>query len=460
MGSMQVHCAHDGLVPIDELQPHPKNRNNHPPEQIDRLAAILRYQGFRYPIKVSRLSGFITSGHGRLEAARLNGWAHVPVSYQEYESEEQEYADLTADNAIASWSELDLSGINADLGDLGPDFDIDMLGLKDFVLEPSEKDLSESNNGSLQDRFGVPPFSVLDTKQGYWQERRREWLSIGMQSELGREAKSYQIGDWVRSKMAAGSIVDSGGLNSKSIGNGTSVFDPVLCELMYLWFSTAGDTVVDPFAGGSVRGIVASKLGRQYVGIELRDEQVDANRAQEGVANQDRVPVWIKGDSLDMPILIKDVKADMIMSCPPYADLEVYSDDARDLSNMGYSDFIGAYRKIIKNCYDILNNDRFACFVIGEVRSSKGSYYNFLGDTIDAFTSAGFSYYNEAVLLNQVGSAAIRADKQMQASRKLVKLHQNVLVFCKGDPKKATQRMGDVFIPEMPDELAESAHDL
>jgi DNA modification methylase len=136
---MQVHCAHDKLVPVSELKPHPKNRNKHPPEQIDRLAAILRYQGFRYPIKVSNRSGFITSGHGRLEAAQLNGWDAVPVNYQDYESDEQEYADVQSDNAIASWSELDLSGINTDLGDLGPDFDIDLLGIRDFVLEPVEK---------------------------------------------------------------------------------------------------------------------------------------------------------------------------------------------------------------------------------------------------------------------------------------------------------------------------------
>jgi DNA modification methylase len=127
------------MVPISELAPHPKNRNSHPKEQIDRLAAILKYQGWRYPVKVSNLSGFITSGHGRLEAARLNGWKEVPVSFQDYADEDQEYADLTADNAVASWSELDLSGINTDLADLGPDFDLDMLGIRDFVLEPAEK---------------------------------------------------------------------------------------------------------------------------------------------------------------------------------------------------------------------------------------------------------------------------------------------------------------------------------
>ena len=136
---MKIHCSHQELVNINELKPHPMNRNDHPKDQVKRLAKILEYQGWRYPIKVSKRSGFITSGHGRVEAARLNKWKEVPVDYQDYDSDEQEYADVQSDNAIASWAELDLSTINSDIQDLGPDFDIDLLGIKDFVLEPAEK---------------------------------------------------------------------------------------------------------------------------------------------------------------------------------------------------------------------------------------------------------------------------------------------------------------------------------
>jgi hypothetical protein len=136
---MIVHCLHDALVSVKELKPNPLNRNSHPKDQIERLAKILEYQGWRYPIKVSKRSGLITSGHGRLEAAKLLKWKEVPVSFQEYDSEEQEYADTISDNSIASWSELDLSGINSDLTDLGPDFDIDLLGIKDFGVDPAEK---------------------------------------------------------------------------------------------------------------------------------------------------------------------------------------------------------------------------------------------------------------------------------------------------------------------------------
>jgi hypothetical protein len=122
-----------------DLKRHPKNPNKHSPEQIERLSQILAYQGWRYAIKVSRQSGFITSGHGRLEAAIKAGEKNVPVVFQDYDNDEQEYADIVADNAIASWSELDLANINTEIGELGPDFDIDLLGIKDFTLDVAEK---------------------------------------------------------------------------------------------------------------------------------------------------------------------------------------------------------------------------------------------------------------------------------------------------------------------------------
>jgi DNA modification methylase len=136
---MKIHCLYDDLKDPATLSAHPKNRNKHPKEQIERLAKILEYQGWRYPVKISKRSLYITSGHGRVEAALSMGWDQVPVQYQDYESDEQEYSDVQSDNAIASWAELDLSAINQDVGDLGPDFDIDLLGIEDFVIEPADK---------------------------------------------------------------------------------------------------------------------------------------------------------------------------------------------------------------------------------------------------------------------------------------------------------------------------------
>ena len=232
--------------------------------------------------------------------------------------------------------------------------------------------------------------------------------------------------------------------------SGTSIFDPVLCEIAYRWFSPAGGLILDPFAGGSVRGIVASKLGRQYIGHELRQEQVDANRIQgsEICGDEEHPPAWICGDSRNIDTTCADVQADMVFSCPPYADLEVYSDDPKDLSTMKYSDFRAVYFEIIKKTCELLKPDSFACFVVGEVRDKRGNYIDFVGDTVQAFRDAGLNYYNEAILITCVGSLPIRAGKQFSSGRKLGKTHQNILVFVKGDGKKAAARCGPVEVDE------------
>lgn len=126
-------------VDINKLVLNPKNNNKHPKEQIERLAKLIEFQGFRNPVVVSNRTGFVLAGHGRIEAARIAGLKEIPVMYQDFDNEAQEYAYLTSDNAIASWADLDLSMVNSEMLDLGPEFDIDLLGIKDFVLEPIEK---------------------------------------------------------------------------------------------------------------------------------------------------------------------------------------------------------------------------------------------------------------------------------------------------------------------------------
>ena len=136
---MATKCKYSKMVPIKELKNHPKNPNVHSQDQVARLAQIIEYQGFRSPIIVSNLSGLIVAGHGRLAAAQKLGLKTVPVDYQDFDSEAQEYAHIVADNAIAEWAELDLSQINTEALDLGDDFDIDLLGMKDFIIEVADK---------------------------------------------------------------------------------------------------------------------------------------------------------------------------------------------------------------------------------------------------------------------------------------------------------------------------------
>ena len=240
-----------------------------------------------------------------------------------------------------------------------------------------------------------------------------------------------------------------------------SIFDPVLCELMYYWFGFDGAKVIDPFSGGSVRGIVAHELGLQYTGIDIRKEQVEANINQwnqyvDFKENPINPPKWIEGNSENIKDLAM-VKYDMIMSCPPYADLEVYSDNPEDISTMKYDDFLKSYRKIIKNTVDMLDEDRFAIFVVGEVRGKKngGGYYNFVSDTIQAFVDAGMIYYNEIILVNVMGSIAIRLNKQFCSGRKVGKVHQFVLVFYKGDVKNIKNIYKEISVKEMEETLEE-----
>lgn len=252
-------------------------------------------------------------------------------------------------------------------------------------------------------------------------------------------AKSFQ---------AQGSLNElMGGDPDAGFATGTSIFDPVLCELAYRWFCPPGGTILDPFAGGSVRGVVASKLGRPYFGNDLSARQIDANRVQGALlcADDPTPPVWSNGDSVDIESLLTGVKADLLFTCPPYADLEVYSDATNDLSAMDYDQFHAVYRQIIAASCRMLKQDRFACIVVGDVRDKAGHYRNFPGHTVQAFIDAGLHYYNECVLVTAVGSLPVRITKQFEAGRKLGKTHQNVLVFVKGDFRRATHAIGNDY---------------
>lgn len=136
---IKIHCLYTELIDPAALMNHPKNRNKHGQDQIERLAELFQYHGIRHPIIVSNRTKCIVAGHGRKLAAIRAGIKKYPVVYQDFKNDEAEYAFIQADNAIALWAEMDMAGINTDLQDLGPDFDINMLGLEGFTLDVSDK---------------------------------------------------------------------------------------------------------------------------------------------------------------------------------------------------------------------------------------------------------------------------------------------------------------------------------
>jgi len=241
--------------------------------------------------------------------------------------------------------------------------------------------------------------------------------------------------------------------------SGTSVFDPVLCELAYRWFCPLDGWVLDPFAGGAVRGIVAALTGRHYFGIDISKKQIEANRQQAKdlvLGSGAPMPQYVVGDSRNIPTFRTGTGFDFIFSCPPYGPLERYSDDKADLSALEYPAFRKDYADIINKACSRLKQDRFACFVVGEFRDKAGNFYNFCGDTIEAFRAAGLSYYNTAVLVQPIGNQRLRVGKSFSTSRKLGMCHANVLVFLKGDAKKATAACGAVEFGEI-EEVEETA---
>lgn len=281
------------------------------------------------------------------------------------------------------------------------------------------------NNLSLADKYLMAPTSVLNTRDPKWQELKRKWFKLGIKSEIGRNSTTGNTKDMTE-LAKRGYKSSSWSLSSNQTGN--SIFDPVICEIIYKWFAKCN--VLDPFAGGSVRGIVANYLGFKYTGIELRQEQVDSNREQAlDILPVNNQPQWYIGDS---EMIIDDLmpKYDLVFSCPPYMDLEVYSDLPDDLSNMSDEKFVQKYESIInKSCNKLLNGG-YAVFVVGDLRDKKGYQKDFTGITKQAFAKAGMKLYNELIIVNPVGSKAMTMELGFK-NGKLGKVHQNIYVFVK-----------------------------
>lgn len=296
----------------------------------------------------------------------------------------------------------------------------------------------------LQDRYIVPPFSIMNTITQNWQKRKDIWERMGIESALGRNVKRYNANP-VNTFSARGEKAKE--------AERTSTFDPLLCEIMYKWFSNEDDFIFDPFAGGSVRGIVATALNRNYLGIDLSQEQIDANNRQYlDVAsryNINNIPHWRCADSEDFlrSAVYSNAVYDMVFTCPPYYNLEKYSKDERDLSNAPtYADFLNKYATILRYSTMMLANERFFVIVVSEIRNPEtGVYYGFVPDTIRILRECGLQYYNEVILENNIGSLPIRAPKYFNQSRKIGRHHQNILVFYKGDPKQISSRYKEFF---------------
>jgi len=425
-----------------------------------RYRALVAIEGMEVEELAQRLAG-LRDYQKKTEAERQRLVAYwgewktsptAPIIKASELSEDERREFIIKDNVGYGDWDMDALANEWDAADLDS-WGLDVWQDTDGSQEGDGKGKDTPANASLNDRFIVPPFSVLDTRKGYWQARKKMWRSkvtsvdIGgsredtlIQSpeikykdlyqrtrkhreELGISFREYldkYVPDDVKEREA-----------NKVLAQGTSLFDPVLAEIVMRWFCPPDGSILDPFGGEQTKGIVAGVLGLKYRGCEIRPDQVQLN--SEACKDYPNV-LYHCGDSNNIAQIITDRGFDLCFTSPPYYDLEVYSKE--DMSALGtYEEFMAQYENIFRQCVDMLADGAFLVVKIGEIRNKQtGAYRNFVGDNISMFMRLGLTYYNEIIMVETGASTALRASRYMD-SRKVAKMHQNILVFYKGNIK-------------------------
>lgn len=406
-----------------EYNPHGKSEH-----VLQSIRQSIREYGFLQPIVVNThecercgsRKNVLVAGHRRIEALEVEGTHEVPAVLVNLHLEDEKRANLRL-NAQETFMRSELAALVAELHSL------DAAKTATLGFDPAEitRLLFENRyagnklQGILQEKFLIPPFSIFDAKQGYWQKRKRQWLDF-----LGDCAETRE------DTLAGG----KNNLLMRGVNKGVSIFDPVVSEVVFSWFLPEGGVrVLDPFAGSLARGGVATALGLDYTGIEIRKEQIQTN--EQKLAACGLAARYIHADSRDLSQHIPNNETfDLVFTSPPYYDLEEYSSLEGDLSKKKtYKEFLEGYGEIFAQSTKLLKPNRFVVIEIGDIRDEHGFYRNFIGDNITLFRSLGFHLYNEIIYVQMLATAPHRAERNMR-KRKVVKTHQNILTFYSGDP--------------------------
>lgn len=179
-------------IKVDQLIPYARNARTHSEAQIAQIAGSIREFGFCNPVLIDANDGII-AGHGRVMAAQKLGMNEVPCVRLDHLSKTQRRAYIIADNKLALNAEWDMELLGLEFDDLKAEgFDLELTGFDDAELMDMEMDGEPEAEGdteerqTMAERFGIPPFSVLNAREGWWQNRKKAWLAIGIKSELGR----------------------------------------------------------------------------------------------------------------------------------------------------------------------------------------------------------------------------------------------------------------------------------
>lgn len=458
-----VRLIESEIIPIKQIEPNkgqieglPKNPRLIKDDKFRKLKKSIEENPemtalreiLVYPIDTDRY--VIIGGNMRFRAIKDLGYKVAICKVLPKETTlEQLQAYTIKDNASFGDWDWDMLANEWD-ADLLDSFGVDVPQVKtpDEVEQEEKEAEQEAAEKSLLQRWVIPPMSVFDCRAGYWQDRKSLWRKLVDNENIGasREktlANSYEmlypqlysrsreerlkLGVSFREYCEKYVTPEELEKESSVFSQGTSLFDPVLAEIIMKWFCPKGGKIIDPFGGEPTKGLVAGVLGFNYTAVEIRQEQVDVNR---NACKKYPTVNYICGDSCNIDTLVHDEGFDLCFTSPPYYDLEVYSKE--DLSALGtYEEFMELYEKIFKQCVDKMADNSFLCVKISEIRNKKtGVYRNFVGDNITIFKKLGLNYYNEIILVQPVGSGAMRAEGLMK-NRKVARTHQNVLVFKK-----------------------------
>jgi hypothetical protein len=414
------------MMAVKDIKPFERNAKKHDETQIKNVMESIKQFGFAQPLAVDE-NNVLIIGHCRLLAAKRLKLKEVPVVRMDELTQEQVDKLRLLDNKLNE-SEWDFELLAEDIPTLDfSDFDIDW-GLPTDDEESNETDASRK----LSDRFLIPPFDIFNARGGEWNERKRYWNSIIKDKAQARADASCNMSDTEK--------------YGKAFTSDVSILDPVLSEIVCKWFAPNNCSCFDCFAGDTVFGYVSAYLGNTFTGIELRQEQADFNNnATKGLNAR-----YICDDGRNVLNHIKEESQDLLFSCPPYFDLEVYSDNENDASNQDtYEDFYDILDTAFSNAIKALKENRFAVIVVGDIRDKKtGAYYNFPNDIINTFRKNGMILYNNIKILTPIGTAQIRAGKYMQY-RKTAHVYQDVLVFYKGNPKEIKSIFKEVEVADV-----------
>lgn len=319
-------------VPIGDVKPYENNPRDND-GGVDAVANSIKEFGWQQPIVVGK-DNVIIVGHTRYKAAKKLGMKEVPVVVADKLSDEQVKAYRLADNKTGELTDWDDDLLNNELSDI---LDIDMsdfgFGDDDDLGADLEDDnqAPEANIGSLSEDFIVPPFSIINLSKREVLDRKAKWNALIQDDGTSRGgAKSYENKGFTKAKYGTD-------FENKE----TSIMNPVVCELINRWFlpTTGKQNTFDCFAGDTAFGFVSSYLGNHFTGVELRQQQVDFNQSR---CDEEQLDAhYICDDGQNIAKHLAPESQDLLFSCPPYFDLEVYSDDPNDASNQdSYEDFL------------------------------------------------------------------------------------------------------------------------